>query len=258
MQENEDSAAKLAKQPKSARKNPGPTQTIDFMSLQAKIIDLPIPENLASILVLEHLHPFMVTTLSIGALTRNSEIGVIGEFGEVDHLHGLGFKISIWEESLIARTVRSGVVHTGPIEKTFSKIITNPAAIEICSPIQFQGASIGVLRVISEEPLHESLLKQALKELATVIALYLHIHNLDAHIAELNFRYAKDPKPQLKPRQIEILKLMQEGNTTPQIATLLGFSSSTIHQEIILIYRLLGVHKKSEALSRATELEMLD
>ena len=258
MQENKKAPAKLTKATRSAPKNPEKMHIIDFVSLQAKLIDLPLPANLASILVLEHLHPFVVTTLSIGVLTRNSEIGIIGEFGEIEHLHGIDSKISVWDESPTARSVRHGSVQTESIERTFSTAKNNSAAIEICSPIQFQGASIGVLRVISEEPLHESLLKQALKELATVIALYLHIHNLDAHIAELNFRHAKDPKPQLKPRQIEILKLMQDGNTTTQISTLLGFSSSTIHQEIILIYRLLGVHKKSEALSRAAELEMLD
>ena len=242
----------------TGEKNPESSLSIDLMSLQAKIIDLPLPENLASILVLEHLHQFTVTTLSIGILNRNSEIGIIGEFGEIEHLHGLGSKISIWDDSSVARSIRFGDFQTEPIERTFSRLNNNPEAIEICSPIPFQGANIGVLRIIAEEPLHESLLKQALKELATVIALYIHIHNLNTHIADLDFQYAKDPKPQLKPRQIEILKLMQEGNTTTQISTLLGFSSSTIHQEIILIYRLLGVHKKSEALTRAIELEMLD
>ena len=258
MLEGQEDKAQEAKTLVIADQNAKNGTIIDFLSLQRKIIDLPTPENLASLVLIEHLQLFKVTTLSIGALNRNSEIGIIGEFGESDHLYGLKTKISIWDESTIALSIRSGVAQTAPIERMFTGPISKSTAIEMCTPITFKGANIGAIRVISEEPQQESLLLQALKELATVLALYLHIYNLDLHIAEQDFKYAKDPKPQLKPRQIKILQLMQEGNTTTQISGLLGFSSSTIHQEVILVYRLLGVHKKSEAISRAVELDLLN
>ena len=230
----------------------------DVFELQRKLTNLPDPENLASILLIDNLRTLAVTSLSIGALNRHSEIRIIGEFGEKTNLFGLNTIFPIWEETNMAISIRTGSPQIQQIERLFSGLVNESFTLDISSPITFKGSNIGALRVVCENPQFEEPLIEVLSKLTLPLALYLHIYILNNQILDQELKHARDPKPQLTPRQIKILELMQIGNTTTQISTLLGFSSSTIHQEVILTYRLLGVHKKSEAINRALELELLN
>lgn len=61
----------------------------------------------------------------------------------------------------------------------------------------------------------------------------------------------------LTPREIEILKEMQIGATTKQIAKVFGISAYTVNQHLRNIYSKLGVHNKMEAVQAGRQLRVI-
>jgi DNA-binding NarL/FixJ family response regulator len=52
----------------------------------------------------------------------------------------------------------------------------------------------------------------------------------------------------LKPRQHEVLVLLMQGKSNSQIAEALGLSPNTVKVHLATIFRVLGVHSRTEAL----------
>ena len=72
---------------------------------------------------------------------------------------------------------------------------------------------------------------------------------------------AKDPGAQaelesLTPREIEVLKLLSQGQTNPQIARNLLFSVSTVKAHVRSILSKLGVSDRTQAAVRAIEFRL--
>ena len=61
----------------------------------------------------------------------------------------------------------------------------------------------------------------------------------------------------LSPRELEVLGLIKRGLTTRQMATRLGLADKTIESHISSAYRKLGVGSRVQAVSRATDLGLL-
>jgi two-component system nitrate/nitrite response regulator NarL len=64
--------------------------------------------------------------------------------------------------------------------------------------------------------------------------------------------------PQLTPRAVQILSLIQQGQSNRRIARQLGLSETTIRNRFADICIKLGVHTRIEAIARATDLGILD
>jgi LuxR family maltose regulon positive regulatory protein len=74
-----------------------------------------------------------------------------------------------------------------------------------------------------------------------------------------NFERSKaDLVEPLTERELEILKLIAAGLTNPEIGEELVISSETVKKHAIRIYGKLGVNNRTEAASRARELDLLD
>ena len=58
-------------------------------------------------------------------------------------------------------------------------------------------------------------------------------------------------------REIEVLRLLAEGNSSRDIATSLGISYATVRSHIRSLGGKLGVHSKGEAVLRARELALI-
>jgi DNA-binding CsgD family transcriptional regulator len=52
----------------------------------------------------------------------------------------------------------------------------------------------------------------------------------------------------LTPRQYEVLALLMQGKSNPQIAEALGLSPNTVKVHLVAIFRVLGVSSRTEAL----------
>jgi DNA-binding NarL/FixJ family response regulator len=59
------------------------------------------------------------------------------------------------------------------------------------------------------------------------------------------------PHPSLTPRQTEVLRLLEQGHSTDQIAKELHLSIETVRNHIRGILRALGVHSRLEAVTLA-------
>ena len=59
------------------------------------------------------------------------------------------------------------------------------------------------------------------------------------------------PPPHLTPRQVEVLRLMEQGRSTKQIAAELHLSTETVRNHIRRLFRALGVHSRLEAVAAA-------
>jgi PAS domain S-box-containing protein len=58
-----------------------------------------------------------------------------------------------------------------------------------------------------------------------------------------------DPHPHLTPRQAEVLRLLEHGHSTKQIAQELHLSTETVRNHVRHILRALGVHSRLEAVA---------
>jgi PAS domain S-box-containing protein len=62
---------------------------------------------------------------------------------------------------------------------------------------------------------------------------------------------ASAPPPHLTPRQVEVLRLLEQGRSTKQIAADLHLSIETVRNHIRRLFRALGVHSRLEAVAAA-------
>jgi PAS domain S-box-containing protein len=66
-----------------------------------------------------------------------------------------------------------------------------------------------------------------------------------------------EPRPQLTPRQREILELIASGLSTSEIATRLTLSTETVRNHLRSVFRELNVHTRLEAIAAAERLGLL-
>jgi PAS domain S-box-containing protein len=59
------------------------------------------------------------------------------------------------------------------------------------------------------------------------------------------------PPPHLTPRQVQVLRLLEQGRSTKQIAAELHLSTETVRNHIRRLFRALGVHSRLEAVAAA-------
>ena len=59
------------------------------------------------------------------------------------------------------------------------------------------------------------------------------------------------PLPHLTPRQVEVLRLLEQGRSTKQIAAELRVSIATVRNDIRRFFHALGVHSRIEAVAAA-------
>ena len=59
------------------------------------------------------------------------------------------------------------------------------------------------------------------------------------------------PPPQLTPRQVDVLRLLEQGRSTKQIAAELHLSTETVRNHIRRLFRSLGVNSRLEAVAAA-------
>jgi DNA-binding NarL/FixJ family response regulator len=62
---------------------------------------------------------------------------------------------------------------------------------------------------------------------------------------------ATAPPPHLTPRQVEVLRLLEQGRSTKQIAAELHLSSETVRNHVRRLFKALGVNSRLEAVAAA-------
>jgi len=72
-------------------------------------------------------------------------------------------------------------------------------------------------------------------------------------IGDIEHEPVPPPPPHLTPRQVEVLRLLQRGASTEQIARELHLSVQTVRNHVRYLLRALGVHTRLEAVAAAKE-----
>jgi DNA-binding CsgD family transcriptional regulator len=128
-------------------------------------------------------------------------------------------------------------------------VVVGPGNV-IGLPVTSRGASIGAVGVTCGAERTWTPRDVALLEgVSGALGLWLTLHD--------------DPLPResegvaLTPRQARILSLVLQSRTTTAIATSLGYSPSTVKQDVHNAIRLLGATSRTEAAQRALELGLL-
>lgn len=115
----------------------------------------------------------------------------------------------------------------------------------------------GVLVVFLSTPLEERLVAMRANSIAEILGLYLAGMDFDAAHTSGRPSSSKLGAESLSPRQLRILQMMADELTNPQIASRIGFSTSTVRMESLAIYRALGVHDRQHAVIAARALGLL-
>jgi PAS domain S-box-containing protein len=76
-------------------------------------------------------------------------------------------------------------------------------------------------------------------------------------VVDVDEEEPEEPPPHLTPRQVEVLRLLQRGASTGQIAAELHLSIETVRNHIRHLLRALGVHTRLEAVAAARREHLL-
>jgi PAS domain S-box-containing protein len=78
-----------------------------------------------------------------------------------------------------------------------------------------------------------------------------HVIGVFGQVSDVEEAPPRPPHPHLTPRQTEVLRLLEHGRSTHQIARELHLSTETVRNHIRHILRALGVHSRLEAVAVA-------
>lgn len=225
------------------------------------ISDLPDPDALVQNLVLR---TFDTDTVRFGSLISFESSGKLAIHGAFAIPHDLRLKLSqlsLWDEHPITNCIRAGkaLEFETIVDKHFDQNQT--PSFTLVSPIIIRGIPQGCLVLNFAGKSQRSALAEEVENLTGVLSLYLHIVRQsapeDAATHDTDTRIATTYLDRFSDRQKNILKLSINGKTNSSIAKELGYSSSTIHQDLMLAYKLLNVHSKREAVAKAQQVGLI-
>ena len=230
-----------------------------------RVGDAPHPDEVAQALVDSFSEPFGARTSSILAI-RGDLLVVLGRHGyDADEVSALR-AMPLAGDHLLSQVVREGEVLIEPnadISGGFaaakrpwgswaSTVARLPHGTTLGVPITSGGRAVGACALITEGPRPLQPLEVAALG-AVGLALGMWLTHPDSGLpAEEESR-----TPSLTARQVAILELVADDCSNPEIGKLLGFSESTVKQELQRIQRTLGVSGRQQAVARATRLGLL-
>ena len=232
----------------------------DFVNV---VGDDPDPNTLVSNIALRTLAHLDCRGVILGVIRHEGFLDLIGTYGYPDELTDPYKKIPLWSPLPITDATRTGnpIVLTS-VEEMIEKYPHYPdpqvgEKIAISSfPITSGSSVIGAIGFTSVFAPSPNFMNNPVTEsFLTLCGIYLQ--NWKAKFnnhGNVDFDLTKQT---LTTRQKEIVKFFSEHLTTDQIAERLNFSPSTIKQDIIKIYELLGVHSRDHVLEIMKKVDLV-
>lgn len=210
-------------------------------------------------MALDVLQDFGVIATYVARLDSDNRISMIGSFGYSQQRVENTGRPSIWENMAITDTIRNGQVMVYEtwdeyVERYPDKAhLASPGQAFVCLPLRYRGARSGGFGVTFSEPLKgagvDGRIWEVFTSAAEVFLSKTWASELERNPVPLN-EYGADGEfavGSLSGREKQILQRIAEGKTNQQIAVELRFSNSTIKQETIRIFKILGVKTREEA-----------
>jgi len=223
----------------------------------------PDPNTLVSNIAIRTLAHLDCRGVILGVIRHEGFLDLIGTYGYPDELTDPHKKIPLWTPLPITDATRTGkpIVLTS-VEEMIEKYPHYPdpqvgEKIAISSfPITSRSSVIGALGFTSVfAPSPNFICSPVTESFLTLCGIYLQNWK-----SKLNNPGSVDfdlTKQTLTTRQKQIIKYFSEHLTTDQIAERLNFSPSTIKQDIIKIYELLGVHSRDHVLEIMKKVDLV-
>lgn len=216
-------------------------------------------DSFCRVMALNVLRDFGVIATYVARLDSDNRISMIGSFGYSQQRVENTGRPSIWEDMSITETIRSGEIS---VYRTWGEYISrfpdkahlaSPGQSFVCLPLSYRGARSGGFGITFSAPLEEMGLNDRIWEVFSAAGeVFLSkswSEELERNPIPLD-EYGEDALfaiGSLSEREKEVLVLIAEGLTNQNIATRLKFSESTIKQDTIRIFKVLGVKSRDEA-----------
>lgn len=242
------------------------TRLIDFLRSE------PSPADVARELVLQFLAPFDARAAIISLIETDATLRIVGAFGVSECTVQPGY-CSVWDDFPSAAAVRrrepvlglsaEQCAHQFPVLRELG--LPDFAAVAV--PLLTSLSTVGAMSVyFGTEGPPVLAASQTLQAIADVYVLFL-ASRPTAHSAT-DMCVAADGRPptsrieasraatpvakrDLTRRQHAVLRLLSEELTYDQIAGRIGYSHSTVREELMHVYRLLGVNSRRDAVREA-------
>jgi len=128
----------------------------------------------------------------------------------------------------------------------------------LCAPIVMNGVAVGAYSVFLPVDYTLTSIDYAVYGgIGALLGLWMTHKDQVRSMERMNFKFVEELPVRLSDRQVAILSLVEEGRSVGSITRVLGYSQSTIRQELQKSMKILRVTDRSEAVSKARELGML-
>jgi len=230
---------------------------------------LPEPNSVAQALVKGPLYDFGVRSLDIWMEFEANDLIRIGRFGSIPDDNRIYDRVSLAFEAPLTLSFHEGrttTVGLADIVKEYPALTVDKEFWDgvfrangdgdlVQVPLFLQGAAIGVFTFLTNQDNVWSAEKfNLLDSVAAALTLWA-THPSSGVLRTL--RTSQHNGVSLSPRQVEILLLVREGKTNAAIAARLGYSASTVKQELQRVMTRFNVHTRSDTVSIVTDLKLL-
>lgn len=234
------------------------------------LADAENADELCRALALDVLLEYGVVATYVARLDSDGHISMIGSYGySKQRVENTG-RPSIWENMSITETIRTGKVM---VYETWDDYISrypdkahmaSPGKAFVCLPLRVKGARAGGLGLSFAEPIAGVGINPKLWEIFSAAG---DVFLTKGWAAELIRRpvpvveFGEDEKfaaASLGERELSVLKQIATGRTNQQIARDLAYSESTIKQDTIRIFKVLGVKSRKDAVLAAKTLGLIE
>ncbi|MEY3625049.1 MAG: hypothetical protein RL696_430 [Actinomycetota bacterium] len=223
------------------------------------LIESETADEFCRAMALNVFQPLGVLATYLARLDSDNRISMLGSFGYSQQRVTNTGRPSIWEPMAITDTIRSGKVTIFEswdlyVDRYPDKAhLASPGEAFLCLPLRFRGSVAGGFGVTFDRALTGVNLDLGLWE-TLALAGEVFFANRWSQEMERNpiplSDYGEDVKfafGSLSTREKDVLAFVAQGMTNAQIARKLSYSESTIKQDTIHIFKLLGVSSRDEA-----------
>ena len=226
----------------------------------------PHPDEVARALVESLAEPFDVVRVAIMAV-RGHRLVILGVHGYAEDELAAMRTLPMDGEYPLTHAIREGEViidanreigdrysgarrEGGSWHSTVARV---PDGTTLSVPISCGFRTAGACALITEKPrVWDPLDVAALEMIGHLLGIWLTHPDSGFPVED------GEPPPTLTARQVAILTLVAEDRSNPEIAAMLGYSESTVKQELQRVLRSLGASGRHEAAARASGLGLLD
>ena len=220
-------------------------------------------------LALDVLLEYGVVATYVARLDSDGHISMIGSYGYSQQRVENTGRPSIWENMSITETIRTGKVM---VYETWDEYVerypdkahmASPGKAFVCLPLRVKGARAGGLGISFAEPIAGVGINPRLWEVFSAAGDVFLTKGWAAELARRpvpTIDFGEDDKfaaATLSDREQVVLGQIALGKTNQQIARDLAYSESTIKQDTIRIFKVLGVKTRKDAVLAAKTLGII-